>query len=389
MPSVALILLGPLLAPAGGAGAALRAPAGQATPAVTEGFEAVSQRARAARDAGRNDEAIADFRKAVELRPGWDEGLWYLGALLYETGRFEEADSAYDRFLALKPEAGPGWAMRGVCAFERRDFQDAVEWLHRGVNLGLGANGELQRVARSRLAQALVKTGQFELAIAVLTQLAQMSPPPPGLVETTGLALLRLPQLASEVLESRRDLMQKLGRAGAAHLGQHGEEAARLYAEVAAEYPDVPGVHYAYGVFLLRSGSEEGLEELRRAAQLRPDDAMAHLQIAFELLVRSEFAEARRSAEKAVALAPDLFAARNALGRALVELGDTTAGIRELEVAVRLAPESAETHFTLARAYAKAGRAEDAARERAVFAELQQRAQAPSGPALDAGAVYP
>jgi tetratricopeptide (TPR) repeat protein len=388
MSTPALLALALLLAlPAGAAGSPSAVQAAAAVPA--EGFEAVSQRARAAREAGRNDEAIAAYRQAVELRPEWDEGLWYLGVLQYETGRCADADSAFDRFLGLKPAAGPGWAIRGVCAFDRGDFPDAIEWLHRAIGLGLGGNAELQRVALSRVAQALVKTGQFELAIGPLTQLAQLSPSPPGLVETTGLALLRLPQLPSEVLENRRDLVQKLGRAGVAHLGQRGEEAARSYAEVVSAYPDVPGVRYAYGVFLLRSGSEKGLSELRRAAELRPDDAMAHLQIAFELLARGDFVGARESAMKAVDLAPGLFAARNALGRALVEMGDIAAGVRELEVAVRLAPDSAETHFTLARAYAKAGRPEDAARERAAFAELEERARTAPGSLRNPGPAQP
>ena len=386
MPTPALLPLVLLLVRFPGAGVAL---AQASVGTAAEGFETVSQRARAARDAGRNDEAIAAYRQAVELRPEWDEGLWYLGVLQYETGKCAEADPAFERFLELKPEAGPGWVMRGVCAFDRGDFPDAVRWLHEGIGLGLGGNAELLRVGLVRSAQALVKTGQFELAIGPLTRLAQLSPPPSDLVETTGLALLRLPELPSEVLESRRDLVQKLGRAGAAHLGQRGEEAARLYAEVAAEYPDVPGVHYAYGVFLLRSGSEKGLAELRRAAELRPDDAMAHLQIAFELLARGDSAAARESALKAVELAPGLFAARNALGRALLEMGETAASIRELEIAVRLAPDSAETHFALARGYAKAGRAEDAARERAAFAELEERARTAPARVPEGGAVRP
>jgi tetratricopeptide (TPR) repeat protein len=386
MPTPALLPLVLLLVPTPGAWAA---PVQASAGAVPEGFEIVSRRARAARDAGRNDEAITAYRRAVELRPEWDEGLWYLGALMYETGRCADADSAFERFLGLKPEAGPGWVMRGVCAFDRGDYPDAALWLHKGIGLGLGGNAELLRVGLVRSAQALVKTGQFELAIGPLTRLAQLSPPPPDLALTTGLALLRLPELPSEILESRRDLVQKLGRAGTAHLGQRGEEAARLYAEVASEYPDVPGVHYAYGVFLLRSGSDRGLAELRRAAELRPDDAMSHLQIAFELLSRGDSAGARESALRAVGLAPGLFAAHNALGRALLELGETAAAIRELEIAVRLAPDSAETRFALARGYAKVGRAEDAARERAAFAELEERARTAPARAPEAGAVRP
>ena len=322
MSTLALLPLVLLLAlPAGAAAAPSVAQAAAVVPA--EGFEALSRRARAAREAGRHDEAIAAYREAVELRPDWDEGLWYLGVLQYETGRCVDADSAFDRFLGQKPAAGPGWAIRGVCAFDRGDFPDAIEWLHKAIGLGLGGNAELQRVALSRVAQALVKTGQFELAIGPLTQLAQLSPSPPGLVETMGLALLRLPQLPSEVLESRRDLVQKLGRAGVAHLGQRGEEAARSYAEVVSAYPDVPGVRYAYGVFLLRSGSEKGLSELRRAAELRPDDAMAHLQIAFELLARGDFVgregigdEGRRARSRALCRAQRARASARRDGRA-------------------------------------------------------------------------
>jgi predicted Zn-dependent protease len=100
---------------------------------------------------------------------------------------------------------------------------------------------------------------------------------------------------------------------------------------------------------------------------------MAWLHIAFELIVRGDYAPAREAAERAVALAPRLFAARNALGRALVELGEVERGTLELEEAARLAPESAETQFALARAYARAGRTSDAESARTAFIELERR----------------
>jgi tetratricopeptide (TPR) repeat protein len=375
MPAAALLPLLLLLA----------SPAGQAPSAPAESFDALARRAREARDAGRTPEAVALYRNALALRADWDEGWWYLGVLLYESQRCEEADPAFGQFLELKPQAGAGWVIRGVCAYDRGEYPRAIEWIQKGVDFGLGANAELQRVAAARLAFGLVKTGQFELAVQPLTLLSRLSPDAPGLVEATGLALLRLPLLPSEVPPERRDLVQKLGRAGSYHLARRGVEAAKAYEEVVAAYPGEPGVRYAYGVFLLRNGSEKGLAELRRAVELRPDDVMARLEIAFELLLRGDHAGAKEEAAKAVELAPSLFAARNALGRALVELGELPAGIRELEEAVRLAPESPETHFTLARAYARAGRAEDAARERAVFADLEQRQRpAPGGaPAAD------
>jgi Flp pilus assembly protein TadD len=217
-----------------------------------------------------------------------------------------------------------------------------------------------------------VKTGQFELALTPLTALARLSRDSPGLVVGTGLALLRMPLLPSEVPEARRDLVQKAGIAGTHDLAQRGEEAARAWAEVVAAYPTEPWVHYLRGVSLLRGGSDAGLAELRREIEVKPDNVMAYLEIAFELLVHGDNREAKAVAAKAVALAPALFAGHNALGRAMVELGEVQEGIRELEEAARLAPESPETHFALGRAYARAGRAEDAARERAAFARLDR-----------------
>jgi tetratricopeptide (TPR) repeat protein len=359
------------------------------TAAAPEAFDLLVRRAQAARDAGRNDEAIAAYRAAVEQRPAWDEGWWYLGVLLYESQSCDQADGAFEKFLALKPQAGPGWAIRGVCAFDRGDHPRAIEWIQKGLALGLGGNAELLRVAVTRLALAYVKTGQFELSIRPLTVLSRLALDAPGLVEATGLALLRLNLLPAEIPEARRELVRRLGRAGSLHLARKGEEAGRAYADVAAAYPDEPGVHYAYGVFLLRSGNEQGLAELRRAVELRPEDVLAHLDIAFELLERGDATGAKESASRAVALAPALFAGHVALGRALVELGELDAGTRELETAVRLAPESYETHFALARAYAKSGRSEDAARERAAFAALEAHGQGAAPGVRGDGSAHP
>src|SRR5258708_6507820 len=41
-------------------------------------FTALEKKATAAREAGRFADAIALYRKGVAMRPGWDEGWWYL-----------------------------------------------------------------------------------------------------------------------------------------------------------------------------------------------------------------------------------------------------------------------------------------------------------------------
>ena len=84
--------------------------------AAPETFESAARRAQVARDASRDGEAIAAYQAALALRPDWDEGLWYLGTLLYQSGRRDEADAAFGRFLERKPQPGPA----GCCAGSAR-----------------------------------------------------------------------------------------------------------------------------------------------------------------------------------------------------------------------------------------------------------------------------
>jgi len=359
------------------AGALLSAAA--ATPAPAPSFADVSRRAASAREANRLPEAIRLYRQGVRLRPRWDEGWWYLGTLLYDGDHYRDAREAFGRFLALKPDAGPAWALRGLCDFRVADYEGALEHIEKGLQLGIGGNADLLRVARYHQALLLVRAGQFELATHPLTVLARGEPESTGLVDAIGLMMLRMPLFPADVPDAKRDLVRRAGRAGYLHLARRGEDAGKAFADLVAAFPAEPWVHYAYGVSLLASDVPKGLDELRRETELQPDAVYPHLEIAFELLRQGDNEGAKGSGERAVALAPGLFAAHNALGRALVELGDVERGTRELEAAVRLAPDSPEMHYSLVRAYTKAGRADDAARERATFTELERKRRGQRG----------
>ena len=194
--------------------------------------------------------------------------------------------------------------------------------------------------------------------------------------------LLRTAALPSEVAAPKRELVRAAGHAGYLHLALRSEDAAKAYAALVAGYPKEPWVHYAYGVFQLRSDSEAALGELRRELEVQPDNVMANLEIAFELIVRGDYAQARPFADRAAQLAPGLFAARNARGRVLIELGELEPGIVGLLARGGRSPGAREPGgaLSLARAYTKAGRAEDATRERAVFTPSSIARGARSGP---------
>ena len=359
---------------------ALLAPCAWAQPSPVDGpaqgFDEFARRAAEAWKADDLAEAAGLYAEAVELRPDWDEGWWYLGTALYTTGRWDEGRKAFRRFLDLKPEAGPGWALLGLCAFELERYEEARDQLERGLGLGLGGNERLVQAARRGLAFAATKTGLFELALAPLMELATSRPKSPELVAAIGLNLLRMPLLPSEIPQARRDLVRQAGEAGFLKFSLSTADPLPAFRSLVEAYPDEPWVHYLLGIALRQAQGEDSLPAFRRELEIQPDNVLAHLQVAFELLLRGDPQGARVHAERAVALAPGLFASHHVLGRALLEKGEVEEGVRELEEAARLAPESAQTQFALAQGYAKMGRQADSERARARFRELREQQMA-------------
>jgi tetratricopeptide (TPR) repeat protein len=335
-------------------------------------FDVLARTAVEAREAGRLDEAAAAYRRAVHLRPAWDEGWWYLATVLYEQQQDAAARDAFTRFLTLKPDAGRAFALRGLCEFRLRQYDRALTDLRKAQTLGLAGNFELTRSVWYHTAILLVRDAQFELAVEPLTMLARSEPESASLGDAIGLLLLRRAFLPADIPAGSRDVVAAAGRAGYSWFGRAEAAADQRFRALVDHYPDAPNAHYAYGAFLLKTDSEKALAQFRREIAVNPQSAYPHLEIAFELLRRGDARAAAASARAAVRLEPRSPAARNALGRTLVELGDVQAAIRELETAVKLAPGSPEMHFALATAYARAGRKEDAAREREIFTKLRK-----------------
>jgi len=349
-----------------------------APPAASVSFDEASRRAAAARDGGDAGEAVRWYGESVRLRPSWDEGWWYLGALSYERGDDAETARAFARFVELKPDSGPGWALLGLAEFQRRDYEASLGHLTRALALGSVGSAEIRSAVYFHVAILRVRAGEFELAVEPLTVLARANPESPPLVTACGLVLLRKAYLPDAVPAKERELVQAAGGAACAGLALR-DGAGPLFEDLLRRYPRTRYLHYGYGAYLLRK--DEGhaaaaIEQFEREIEVDPGAVYARLEIAYELIRDGQHARALPYAERAVALAPGLFAAHDALGRALFETGQAEGGIAELEKAVQLAPESRQARATLAGAYARAGRPAAAERER----EAMRRLEAEQGP---------
>jgi len=363
-----------------------RAAATATAPPSDAAFERLAKAAEEARSAARLDEATRLYQEALEARPSWTEGWWYLGTMLYSLERFEEARDAFRRVVAATPEDGSSWAFKGLCEFELRSYDRALSDLQRAQALGL-PNKEIYHVATYHLGALLTRYEQFEESLELLARLAREGNESMSIVEALGLSVLRLPFLPSELPPQKREMVLMAGRATVQWANGRRTAARAGFEELLLRYPETRNVHYAFGVFLLREDPDTALEEFNRELRLSAFHVEAMLQIALEKNLRAEHEEALALARKAVELAPGNSAGRNILGRILLNMDDVEGALKHLEEGIKIAPLSREMHFELARAYARAGRKEDADRERKEFRRLDEAREAARSPERTMGGI--
>jgi protein O-GlcNAc transferase len=335
---------------------------------------------------GRLGEAIAAYRRAIELDP-LQSTLLNLGRAEREAGRRDEAIAAFRRALTLKPDAADGWSMLSNALREVGRFDEALDaareaqrhdpWLGDGhLNAGV----------------ALHKLGQ--LAHAAVCYLAASGPGPN---RKTALANLKV-ALADPRLDAAPATSPNVEEGPSAECTNLGHEELRCVRRLGEAPDDVAALEA-----LARSERENrrlptAIALLERAATLAPSPARWHelgvlacelgllepaqrrLLAAFEALPPNDtparLTQYRRFAawivrEPRVRLGStawhailercpdDDFALVN-VGVTLQRQGYPTLAARLAERAIALRPGSVEAHVNLGSALADLGRFEQA-----------------------------
>jgi tetratricopeptide (TPR) repeat protein len=344
----------------------------------------LAAQAKTAMQSDRVPEAINLFQRAVKLRPDWSEGWWDLGTLSFDSGHFLEARAAFVHFVVQEHrQPGPGFGMLGLSEFHLKHYTSALAALERCIRLGLGNNTDFERAVLYHDGILNTLFGRPDIALVRLTlavnRIAAAHPEAPKdavladteLLDAMGRAALRMAKLGSNVPTSQVPLVRQAGRAQALIALQDRVAADEELKQLLLLYSSEPGVHYFYGVFLLKEHPPLAMDEFRREIQIDPSHAPARIQLALEYLRTGDYQQGLRYAKEAVAIAPDDFVAHVAYGRLLIEIEKAQAAIEQLRIAIKLAPGSPDAHFALSRALSEAGRNADASHERAEFERLK------------------
>lgn len=347
-----------------------------AAVAGSAGFEELAKHAEAARDAGNVEQAIRNYRAALQVRPAWEDGWWDLSMVCFGNARYSEAIEPLKRVLDLKPAFGTAWALLGLSEFEIKDYKNSLIHLEKAQGLGIKGSPEAIQIAQYHLGVLLNQNGEFDRAVELLSMGHPEGPLASQWNLALGMGLLRVPLLPEQVEPASQPMFRAAGQAASLLANSKYDDAFVILTKLLKDYPHTPFLHYAYGAALASfSQYDEAEAQLREETRISPDSALPYMRIAFIDLKMQRSADALTAAQRAVWLAPQSAEAHYVMGRALLSSGETQQAIKELETANGMMSNSPEIHFHLARAYSKAKQPERAEQERETFARLNAIAE--------------
>jgi tetratricopeptide (TPR) repeat protein len=348
--------------------------AGLAAAQTTENFDDLAQRAGAVLDSN-PAQAAALFKEALDQRPDWPEGWFYMGGALYRLSRYTEALDAFHKGLDLSPKNGTAWAFVGLAEYELGHLESALAAIAKGEQLGLGSNTGFEAAVRQRAALILIRSSLFDQAMSQLQPLAKHQENSAAIVQAVGLCALAIATEPSKLPASRRKVVEMAGQAMWAATSQRPKDAEDGFQKLLAAYPNEPGVHYAFGLYLMDTDQHAALEQFEKELSSNPTHWPALLVTAFLKTREGAPDVAMQLAERARKLTPATYywLCDAEMGRALLAKDQPEKAVPLFEESVKLQPDNAQTHFYLEQAYRRVGRKSDAQREKAEFVRLKSQ----------------
>jgi tetratricopeptide (TPR) repeat protein len=84
---------------------------------------------------GKYEEALIDYRKAIQLKPDFAEAYHNLGNIQYLLQDYEGALVQFNKSIQLKPNAPEAYSSRGALYYVLKKYKDALEDLNKAITL--------------------------------------------------------------------------------------------------------------------------------------------------------------------------------------------------------------------------------------------------------------
>ena len=267
-------------------------------------------------DQGKLDEAVACYRRALELKPDYAGAHYNLGVALNDQGKLDEAVARYRRALELRPDYAEAQNNLGNALKEQGKLDETVACYRRALELKPDF-----AEAHNNLGNALKEQGKLDEAVFCYRRALELEP---------------------DYAEAQINLGNALKDQGKL------DEAVACYRRALELKPDFAAAHYNLGNALKEQGKlDEAVACYRRALELKPDFGEAHNNLGVTLKDQGKLDEAVACYRRALQLKPDHAEAHNNLGNALRDQGKLDEAVACYRRAMELKPDFAHAHSNL------------------------------------------
>ena len=266
---------------------------------------------------GRQSEAEAAFKRAVELAPTWVGGHMALANFYWSAGRLPDAERSLDAALKLDPK------------------NEGVNHALAVFSLATGRVGEAERYLKQVSDLTHTPSSLFTLAEYYIATRRSTD------------AISILEPMAADA-RTATGAKQRLARAYAAAGSQ--AKAHSLIDEILAQAPRDAQTQLLKGQLLLGEGHrDEALESVKAAVAAEPTSVAAQFTLGRVYAARGDVAGAEAAFREVLKLNPSAAAAQVEISQLQLSSGTPSAALRTAEEAVKSQPNRIETRLALIR----------------------------------------
>jgi tetratricopeptide (TPR) repeat protein len=286
------------------------------------------------------DQALAEYRRANEIKSGDRGVMMQLARTLSGKGQFAEAEQIYRQVLAMdKTYLSPYGELYNLYMFQgKRDEGEQI------LKLGFQNNPQ-QYGFLTRLALHYFTENRREDMIKVLQQIKSHAKEYDRAYLDTGDFYLRLAD-GDAAIKEYREGMAKDSRRKATYqkrivevLMRQGKraEAAEVNQQILADNPNDSDARGLAATFLLDKGDvSKALVELQAVVTRDPANPVSHYNLGRAYAAHGDYELARQQLQKAIDLRPDYILARLAMAQLQVALGQYDAALKTARDVLRI-----------------------------------------------------
>jgi tetratricopeptide (TPR) repeat protein len=287
------------------------------------------------------DEAIEDYNKALEAKPGFAEAWANLGTAVLQKGHLEEAITHYRKALELAPDLPEASGNLGNALLEQGDIDESIARYSKAIELKPDYAD-----AHYGISMALLKKNRPQEAMTHVRKVIALKPDYPEAHHNMGVILAQQGNLDSAIdqyqqaIQLKPDYAQAENNLANALLRKdkiddaiaHLRNALKLEPNYAEPCNDLGSA------FMQKGQLDDAITWYKKAIQLKQNYAEAHSNLGNAFFQKKDIDKAIAQYKAAVFFNPDSAPMQYNLGNALIAKGNRTEAITCYQTALRVEP---------------------------------------------------